>query len=69
VQRLLVEGYNRAIEVLKKDRAILEQLARMLLDKEVVERAELRELMGVPASGDGAGPRPELGHVPASAAE
>ena len=70
VQRLLVEGYNRAIEVLKNDRAVLEQLARMLLDKEVVERAELRELMGVPTkntNNDGA--RPEVGHVPVSAAE
>jgi cell division protease FtsH len=71
VQRLLVEGYNRAIEVLKKDRAILEQLARMLLDKEVVERAELRELMGVDRTADVRkdGARPEVGHVPANAAE
>src|SRR5690606_1628250 len=43
VQRLLVDGYNRAIEMLRQDRAILEQLARLLLDKEVVERDELRE--------------------------
>ncbi|HSJ30971.1 MAG TPA: ATP-dependent zinc metalloprotease FtsH [Longimicrobiales bacterium] len=69
VQRLLVEGYNRAIEVLKKDRAILEQLARMLLEKEVVERAELRELMGVPANVNGDGARPEVGHVPATTLE
>ena len=69
VQRLLIEGYNRAIEVLKNDRAILEQLARMLLDKEVVDRTELRELMGVPAGSDGDGARPEVGHVPVTTGE
>ena len=69
VQRLLVEGYNRAIEVLRKDRAILEQLARILLEKEVVERAELRELMGVPANVHGDGARPEVGHVPVTTPE
>jgi cell division protease FtsH len=69
VQRLLIEGYNRAIEALKKDRAILEQLARMLLDKEVVDRTELRELMKVPVGSRDDGARPEVGHVPVTAAE
>jgi cell division protease FtsH len=74
VQRLLVEGYNRAIEVLKADRDVLDRLAQLLLEKEVVERAELRELMGVAhrRSEDGARPavdgaRPEVGHAPARA--
>jgi hypothetical protein len=43
---------------------VLEQLARRLLDKEVVDRAELRELMGTAGSGDERA-RPEIGHVPA----
>ena len=67
VQRLLVDGYNRAIEMLRKDRSILEQLARMLLDKEVVERDELRELMGVARDAAHEVSRPEVGHVPAAA--
>ncbi|HEX2167709.1 MAG TPA: AAA family ATPase, partial [Longimicrobiales bacterium] len=69
VQRLLVEAYNRAIEMLRNDRAILEQLARMLLDKEVVERSELRELMGVTPDTNDDRARPEVGHVPVTAAE
>jgi cell division protease FtsH len=74
VQRLLVEGYNRAIDVLRADREALDRLARLLLEKEVVERAELRELMGVAhnRSADGSRPgvegaRPEVGHAPAQA--
>ena len=71
VQKLLVDGYNRAIGMLKQDRAILEQLAQLLLEKEVVERTELRVLMGVaPAAGHdgGNGSRPEVGHVPTGTA-
>jgi cell division protease FtsH len=64
VQRILVEGYDRALQMLTKDRAILERLAQLLLEKEVVDRNELRELMGTPdPSGNGA--RPEVGHAPA----
>ncbi|MGH7466176.1 MAG: hypothetical protein ACREK1_13420, partial [Longimicrobiales bacterium] len=69
VQRLLVDGYNRAVDVLRKDRAILEQLARLLLAKEVVERTELRELMGVSTDTGGEGARPEVGHIPAGTRE
>ena len=66
IQQMLTEGYGRALDVLRSDRGILEQLARMLLEKEVVDRHELRELMGSPARADGDDGRPELGHVPAA---
>jgi cell division protease FtsH len=49
VQRIIGEQYDRAIEMLRKDRAILNALATRLLEVEVVDRAELRELMGLPA--------------------
>ncbi|HEX6133754.1 MAG TPA: ATP-dependent zinc metalloprotease FtsH [Longimicrobiales bacterium] len=68
VQRLLIEGYDRALAVLRKDRDILERLARMLLEREVVERDELRALMGTSHDG-GNGRRPEVGHVPVTAVE
>src|SRR5690606_32411859 len=48
VQKLLVDGYNRAIEILRRDRAVLEALAQLLLEKEVVDRHELRALMATP---------------------
>jgi cell division protease FtsH len=73
VQRLLVEGYNRALDILRADRNVLECLAKLLLEKEVVERTELRELMGTPPGatrdGSGNGARPEVGHAPAGAAD
>jgi cell division protease FtsH len=65
VQRMLVEGYDRALAMLRQDRAILEELARLLLEKEVVDRHELRALMGTPDTP--AGDRPEVGHAPAAA--
>jgi cell division protease FtsH len=65
VQRVLLEGYNQALEILRNDRDVLEQLARLLLDKEVVDREELRALMGTTADAGGNGSRPEIGHVPA----
>jgi ATP-dependent Zn protease len=46
VQRLLGEGYNRALDILRADRDVLACLAKLLLEKEVVERTELRELVG-----------------------
>jgi cell division protease FtsH len=75
VQRLLVEGYNRALDILRTDRNVLECLANLLLQKEVVERTELRELMGTSSgatrdgSGSGNGTRPEVGHAPAGTAD
>jgi len=37
-----VEGYNRALDILRADRIVLECLAKLLLEKEVVERTEHR---------------------------
>jgi hypothetical protein len=45
VQRLLGECYNRALDILRADRDVLECLAKLPLEKDVVERTELRELM------------------------
>jgi cell division protease FtsH len=72
VQRVLLEGYNQAMQILRNERAVLEQLAQLLLAKEVVDREELRELMGTAADAaadaaagaGGNGNRPEVGHVP-----
>jgi ATP-dependent Zn protease len=73
VQRLLGEGYNRALDILRANRDVLACLAKLLLEKEVVERTELRELMGTPPGatrdGSGNGARPEVGHAPAGAAD
>ena len=45
----IVEGtYGRVREILQKDREVLEVLAQRLLEKEVVEERELREIMGLP---------------------
>ncbi|CAN5829601.1 ATP-dependent zinc metalloprotease FtsH [soil metagenome] len=66
LQKLLVESYDRAVKILRADRDILDDLAQLLLEKEVVERKELRELMGNRGergeSKDNGG-RPEVGHV------
>src|SRR5690606_30571227 len=45
----IVEGtYARVREILLADRDVLEVLAQRLLEKEVVDEAELREIMGLP---------------------
>jgi cell division protease FtsH len=64
LQVLLAEGYERALHILRQDRDILERLARLLLEKEVVDRAELRALMGTRPDPHGNGARTEVGHVP-----
>ncbi|HEX7089488.1 MAG TPA: ATP-dependent zinc metalloprotease FtsH [Longimicrobiales bacterium] len=66
VRRVLTGAHDRALSILQRDRGVLEELARRLLEKEVVDRAELRELMGKPAD-QGQG-RPEVGHIPPRAA-
>jgi hypothetical protein len=40
--------YERVRVILEDDREILETLARRLLEQEVVDESELRELMGLP---------------------
>src|SRR5690606_37798524 len=67
VRRLIVEAHDRARATLEHDRAALDELARRLLEKEVVDRAGLRELMGTaPEQPEG---RPEVGHIPPQAAD
>jgi cell division protease FtsH len=45
----MVEGtYSRVRTLLEGDREILEVLAQRLLEKEVVDESELREIMGLP---------------------
>ncbi|HEY0018839.1 MAG TPA: ATP-dependent zinc metalloprotease FtsH [Longimicrobium sp.] len=47
--RGLIEGtYERVRRLLTQDRDVLEVLAKRLLEKEVVDEAELREIMGLP---------------------
>jgi cell division protease FtsH len=47
--RGLIDGtYERVRRLLTADRAVLETLAERLLEKEVVDEGELREIMGLP---------------------
>jgi cell division protease FtsH len=69
VNLLLVEGYDRAMEILQQDRGNLDRLAALLLEKEVVDRRELRALMGTAVEQQGNGARPEVGHAPARSGE
>ncbi len=69
VRTLLANGYQRAHEILTRDRQFLEAIARKLLDTEVMDRAELRELLGLAPEQPGDSSRPEIGHVPDAAAD
>jgi hypothetical protein len=53
---------------LTRDRQFLEAIARRLLDKEVMDREELRELLGLPPEKPGE-MKPEVGHIPDQAAD
>ncbi|HEX6938240.1 MAG TPA: ATP-dependent zinc metalloprotease FtsH [Longimicrobiales bacterium] len=64
VRRLVSEAHDRAFDLLRADRAILEELAQRLLEQEVVDREELRRLMGKPPYEAGEESRPDIGHVP-----
>ncbi|HUE76614.1 MAG TPA: ATP-dependent zinc metalloprotease FtsH, partial [Longimicrobiales bacterium] len=63
VRDLVQACRERAREILTKDRDILDRLAEDLLEKEVITRAELRELMGTPIHQPGEADRPDVGHV------
>jgi cell division protease FtsH len=67
VRRMLTEGYLRALEILRRDREHLEEVARRLLENEVMDRDELRTILGRAASQPGDAERPEVGHVPQAA--
>jgi cell division protease FtsH len=68
VRRLLSEGYQTALDILRRDRQFLEAIARRLLEKEVMDREELRELLGLPPEKYDS-TKPEVGHVPDHAAD
>jgi cell division protease FtsH len=67
VRRMLVEAERRAFAVLQGERAALEAVAVRLLEVEVVDRDELRRLMGRGARAGGE--HDEVGHAPGSAAD
>ncbi len=53
VYGIIVGTHERVTEILKADRKVLEALAERLLEVEVVDESELREIMGLPPrSGD-----------------
>ena len=61
--RELVQGCReRAREILTRDRDLLDRISEDLLEKEVITREELRELMGTPVHQPGDDQRPEVGH-------
>ncbi len=62
LRRILSEGYQQALDILTRDRQFLEAIARRLLDKEVMDRDELRELLGLPPEKPGE-KKPEIGHA------
>jgi cell division protease FtsH len=69
VRRILTEQYLCALEILRRDRENLNEVARRLLDKEVMDREELRSILGKAAYQPGDEQRPEVGHVPSQAAD
>lgn len=69
VRRIVTDGYLRALEILRNDRAGLEEVARRLLEKEVMDREELREILGKAPHQEGDDRRPEIGHVAPQAAD
>lgn len=69
VRRLLVAAYDRACDLLRGDRPILDELARLLLEKEVVDRTELQALMVIEPEESRDEDQPEVGHAPGEAAD
>jgi cell division protease FtsH len=69
VRRILTDGYLRALEILRRDRQNLDEVAHRLLDKEVMDRDELREILGKEPRQEGDDKRPEVGHIPSQAAD
>jgi cell division protease FtsH len=69
VRRILTDGYLRALEILRRDRENLDEVAHRLLEKEVIDRDELREILGKAAHQEGDDTRPEVGHIPSQAAD
>jgi cell division protease FtsH len=69
VRRILTEELDRAYRTLEQDRRLLEDITQRLLEKEVIDREELRELMGLPPEPPHGQEKPEVGHAPDEAAD
>src|SRR5262249_31437339 len=69
VRRFITEAYLRALEILRPEQPNLQEVRRRLLEKEVMDRAELREILGKAPHQEGDEQRPEVGHVPSQAAD
>ena len=50
IKHLVVEAHTRALGILRERRAILDIVARQLMEREVVEGAEVRALIEQPSS-------------------
>jgi cell division protease FtsH len=50
VKKIVDETYLRVKEILTREKDKLEELARLLLEKEVVEEADLKKILGIPPS-------------------
>jgi cell division protease FtsH len=62
--RELVKGVRQRVrDILRRDRHLLDRLALELLEKEVISRDELREIMGTDRQREEDGGRPEIGHA------
>jgi cell division protease FtsH len=46
VEKILDEGYKKALSILKKNKAKLDKVAEVLIKKETIEGEEFDELMG-----------------------
>jgi cell division protease FtsH len=62
IKRILTDAHNKAREILTDNREKLETVTRRLLDVEVMEGEELRQLLGVPPRT----PSPEAAPLPAT---
>jgi cell division protease FtsH len=51
IAHIVEERYSRVREVLSRNRALLDKIAGVLLDKETIDEKEFRELMGTEAAG------------------
>ena len=60
IKRILTDAHNEARRVLRDRGDILDELSRRLLDKEVMEGDELRELLGVVPAKDPDGTIPAM---------
>jgi ATP-dependent Zn protease len=48
VKRIMTDAHNEAREILTRSRDLLETVTRRLLEIEVMEGDQLRQLMGIP---------------------